>query len=46
MATKSTLSVSGGATLEPDAAPGVDLFDMADQELIRAKREGKDRIFA
>ena len=41
------LRISGGvATQEADAPPGTDLFALADRELIRAKREGKDRIKA
>jgi diguanylate cyclase (GGDEF)-like protein len=39
------LAVSGGvATQYPDSPPELDLFEMADRELIRAKRQGKGRI--
>jgi diguanylate cyclase (GGDEF)-like protein len=37
--------VSGGiATQSPDSPPEVDLFELADRELIRAKRQGKNQI--
>jgi diguanylate cyclase (GGDEF)-like protein len=39
------IAVSGGvATQDPDSAPGEDLFELADLELLRAKRQGKGRI--
>jgi diguanylate cyclase (GGDEF)-like protein len=41
------LAVSGGvATQDPDSPPEMDLFEMADADLIRAKRQGKGRIGA
>ena len=39
------LHLSGGvATQYPDSPPDIDLFSLADRELIKAKREGKGRI--
>ncbi|HEV3230733.1 MAG TPA: GGDEF domain-containing protein, partial [Candidatus Dormibacteraeota bacterium] len=39
------LAASGGvATQYPDAPATVDLFELADRELIQAKREGKGRV--
>lgn len=39
------IKVSGGvATQHPEAASDIDLFQLADDRLIHAKREGKDRI--
>ena len=39
------LRISGGiATQYPDAPPDTDLFELADRELIRAKRQGKSQI--
>ena len=41
------LNVSGGvATQSPESDPDLDLFEAADQELIKAKRQGKSRIGA
>lgn len=38
--------VSGGvATQTPDSPPETDLFELADRELIKAKRQGKNQIF-
>jgi diguanylate cyclase (GGDEF)-like protein len=37
--------VSGGvATQTPDSPPEIDLFELADRELIKAKRQGKNQI--
>jgi PleD family two-component response regulator len=39
------IRVSGGiATQAPDSPPETDLFELADRELIRAKRLGKNQI--
>jgi diguanylate cyclase (GGDEF)-like protein len=39
------IRVSGGiATQAPDSPPETDLFELADRELIRAKRQGKNQI--
>jgi two-component system, cell cycle response regulator len=39
------LRISGGvATQYPDSPPDTDLFELADRELIRAKRQGKSQI--
>jgi diguanylate cyclase (GGDEF)-like protein len=40
-----SLRISGGvATQYPDPPPETDLFELADRELIRAKRQGKSQI--
>ncbi len=42
---KVLVRVSGGvATQTPDSPPETDLFELADRELIRAKRQGKNQI--